>query len=413
MSFMIRKFLNGKIYSINDTFLLIALLLYGLFSYSMPRNIGSVEIIIAILFIAYIGFGGLLKLLIILSKKNKNYIIKLFLLFFLFLLVVPTFVGMFKWDFADIFRDIVPLIYLFLPLFFYHAFLRSDFIYALPWLLSLIGLFFSLRYCYSIFISNEGFSGIKQYLLKEDLTWINIYDPSVIFSAMFLILNGIERLNKNLIVALFFMIFSLIPFFSLVALSLRAPIGLSFIALLLFLLLNKKTYRHYIFSLLISIMIYLFFLDSIYDLFQVFKNKHTLTGGASGKLIELSLIVDIVNNANLLQMIFGHGWGGTYVNEEISYERLSNTHSLFTYMLFKTGGLGLVITIIYFVLLFDFKQLYKSPLLISAFISLSIGILFQPTYKIFSYGLILSIVFFYKEMRRFNFTDNALHEKTI
>lgn len=121
--------------------------------------------------------------------------------------------------------------------------------------------------------------------------------------------------------------------------------------------------------------------------------------GTNGKVGEwLSVIHTIFLSPKTA--LFGIGWGGILNNPIYQSESTRFTHSVLSFFLLKSGVLGLVtLLLIAAIFLFgDEKRTYKkSPsvscliILVSCFSPLLVGVLFEPIYKMLSYGVILSL----------------------
>ena len=99
-------------------------------------------------------------------------------------------------------------------------------------------------------------------------------------------------------------------------------------------------------------------------------------------------------------LLFGIGWGGL-VENPIYGATTRFTHSVLSFYLLKSGVLGLMgLGAIGAILLFEVRRRFgdrdtwtvsRKIVLVSCLPPLLIGVLFEPTYKILSYGVILAL----------------------
>lgn len=121
--------------------------------------------------------------------------------------------------------------------------------------------------------------------------------------------------------------------------------------------------------------------------------------GTNGKAEEWWAVITTIY-ASPQSLLFGIGWGGVFENPILG-KTTRFTHSMLSFYLLKTGiiGLGILLTVIGLLLL-HFQKIRSRGhwditgliLLVSCIPPLLIGALFQPTYKMLSYGLILALL---------------------
>lgn len=122
--------------------------------------------------------------------------------------------------------------------------------------------------------------------------------------------------------------------------------------------------------------------------------------GSNGKVGEwVAVVKQIATSPGTL--LAGLGWGGVFHNPILD-QPTRFTHSLITFYLLKTGviGLGCLIAYLYMSIRFfaisvktrigGLRKIY----LLSSIPPLIVGLLFQPSYKILSYSLVLTIFAF-------------------
>ena len=122
-----------------------------------------------------------------------------------------------------------------------------------------------------------------------------------------------------------------------------------------------------------------------------------LTYGTNGKIEEAIAVYERITT-NIFTMILGIGWGGTFWNPIVSgYTRL--THSFITFLVLKTGMIGIGMILLYFIFILrnsiaEIKKMvpFDFAIVIAAVVTLAGGILFQPTYKMLGYTMVLLLI---------------------
>ncbi len=403
-----------KIYY-REILLSLAIVLHGLFSYPMPVSPGLAEVIIGVLLAISIGIPfifGLIKW----WKEQETLITKIIIVFlFISLLVCPLFTGFLNgWGVVDIVRDIIPLCFLFLPLFSVVGWgLNNKYISQIfPLLICLAGLCFAIRF---FIIADRPFYFVGHDFFQDGLKYLS-YDPSVIFAAIFLpifvIYKSLDKGIKNSF-ALIALVASFVCYQSLVAVLQRGPVALIlfslFIAIVFACIFFKKRAKLFlVLSLFLLISYSQFFVDietfgeyinadgyarDHYSASSLMLAKGKQNGLLNSKGKEFILITDIVFEKPSVALL-GIGWGGIYHNKYINNDFISFTHSVVSYFLLKTGMLGLLSFFIYAVWCVRnlFRLLIQKNLYFLAFASPLVITLLQTTYKTLSLGLILLLL---------------------
>jgi len=135
----------------------------------------------------------------------------------------------------------------------------------------------------------------------------------------------------------------------------------------------------------------------ITSIIQLLMDKQQMVG-TNGKEAEWLAVIAIIT-ASPQTLLFGLGWGGTFENPILG-EQARYTHSMLSFYLLKSGliGFGMLMLIVGWLLGHVNRIGGKEPwditriiLLVSCLPPLIIGIMFQPIYKMLSYGLILTL----------------------
>ncbi len=380
---------------IKFVFFALSILSYGLFSLPFPRNPGLIEGAVALFLIATVGLRGALNL--VAFNSNEGGVLKYRYVFW-FLLLTPTIMMFFNnWGLKTYIRDIIPLLYIFLPLFLLPIFHGYKFFRYLPWLVAIVGVLFSLRFFLEtssspLDIGSAVFWDNKKYFS---------YDPAVLFGAIWLFVNGLRHLIRTYASAFLSLLCFTGSFLCVAALAgvvQRAPLALFALSCVIYFLFSdiRKDYK----VVFLAIMLYLtmtYFSGLFFDVTELFYQKQS-EQGLNNKDAEFASVLGVLS-LGLTEAMFGIGWGGGFVNPAYGNILMYNTHSVVSYMLIKAGFLGAVAMSVYYYgairsIICVFK--YDLGLALSASSAFLIGLLFQPTYKTLSYGLILVIVFAYR-----------------
>lgn len=367
-----------------------AILFYAVFSLPFPKNPGAAEAVVGFLLILATGSKGLLGLL---SFKDKELDMQSIRLGFWFLVLLPTITMTFYgWDLRDFVRDIIPLVYMFLPLLILPNIQKSKYILNLPLIFSSVGLILSIRF----FIETQATPlDVGVGVLWDNKKYFS-YDPSVLFAAIWFFIRGGEIFSKNIknyALSTVYFISSFICMSALAAVVQRAPLALFTLACVFYFIKSNipKFYKLLIIFLLCIISFY-YLSDLFLNVFDLFYEKQILHG-LNNKDSEFSAVFDVMSSGFGVSL-FGVGWGGVFYNPAYGMT-MSNTHSIVSYVLVKTGLLGMVVFSIYGVrVIRDVFAVLKYDIgtTLASSSALIIGLLFQPTYKTLSYGVILIIV---------------------
>lgn len=371
-------------------FFIFSILSYAIFSFPFPKNPGVIEMIIGVLLIKATGINGVLGLFSFGSKENDLQKIRLA---FWFLLFIPTITMLVNgWELNDYVRDIIPLVYMFLPLLVFSNLKKSKYILKLPFILSVVGLIFSIRF----FIETESTPlDVGGSVLWDNKKYFS-YDPAVLFGAIWFFIRAGEVFSRkitNTLLSICYFLGSFICLTALAAVVQRAPLALFAVACCIYFVKSNipRIYKVVIIFLLF-IVSFEYLGELILNVLDMFYEKQ-IVHGLNNKDSEFSAVFEVMS-LGISTSLFGVGWGGIFYNPAYGM-LMSNTHSIISYALIKTGLLGMGAFAIYGSrIIRDILSIYKYDLgvtLASSF-SLVIGLLFQPTYKTLSYGVILVII---------------------
>jgi hypothetical protein len=415
----------NKYLSIKNYLFITALLLYAIISNPFPKNISISEILIGFLFVLSIDYTYLLPLNPKASHLRFDYLISLQTVFFI-LLFVPTLTIIYssKFTLEDYIRDVVSLLYMFIP-YFYNNLISSKFKWYLylPWVISIMGTILSFKYLYAIY-STHGitpFLNIGSASYRDDLLYLT-YDSSVHFSSVFFLSSSILMASKQ---KYFFSVltfsFGMISFLGNLLVAQRAPTFLTIFSVIIFSVITfaRRKKRYFtavalvgiIFLLIVSIQSN----DTFYSLFNLEKIpifskllEKQEKFGLNAKDSEFYTVLNIVFSS-APKLIFGIGWGSVFKDPIIPEVEVSFTHSALTYFLLKTGLLGFACFITYIFIIFksffNNKNLsndsnrefftHKTLVFLSASPAIIIGIFLQVSYKTLSFGVVLLSLFLF------------------
>lgn len=378
--------------------LIVVLGIYGVFSSPFPDQYGLAELVIGVLLIIII-LSQLPSLLnnIIRSKHSSA------ALAFSWLLTIPTLIGAFTWEAGDMVRDVVPLGYLFFPLFLVSWCKKNRegrfVISALPLAMMLAGGAFAMRYFTTGGIS---FEDLERAVFLINLRYYS-YDPTVTFTLIYGLLLAISLIRSTSLLKypqiLLFTGVGLLALASLGGIGQRAPIGIAFLMLVVYLAkFSRVSVAPAVVGLGLIVVVFLAFQGVFESFFSILSEK-TDAVGINGKIEELELILSILS-VSWSKMLFGVGWGGLYYNYLMG-GTIRFSHSIVGFYLLKTGIVGLLFLSFYVswlvklylrVFILAWRNDVMTLPLVFAIGSAPMIAMLQPTYKTLSFGLIMSLI---------------------
>lgn len=236
---------------------------------------------------------------------------------------------------------------------------------------------------------------MRAYFLKP-------YDPAMLFTAIFLSAWGMVlmvRSWRGWLPGMFLVGMGALIAYGFMILGLRAYtafFAVSILTMCLYMLRKRGLYVRFMPIVLVACAVLWPQIEAVMQL--LWAKQHTI--GSNGKVGEWLAVVTTIY-ATPQTMLFGIGWGGILENPIYLNETTRFTHSVLSFYLLKTGviGLGILLTVIGLLLTYFQKTRGGNRLDISGLIllvsctpPLLIGVLFQPTYKILSYGVILTLL---------------------
>lgn len=370
--------------------------IYAGFSTPFPREVGFVEVLVGVLLVLLVGAKRMVQILTprgiagdVFFREHRASIF-----FFYYMLFVPLVMSFaLGWSLNDFIRDFIPFLYLCIPILVGSIMVKSrlDWGFWIKWLLVVVGTLISLR-----FFQDSG--GSLQDVGREflfDGSYLS-YDPAVTFTALFICLNVFDgmALNKQSLIKWLLLPLGLLAFASLAAISQRAPLGMSAVFIVIYVV-YKYRRSPLALGLAVTGMIGFIILNTeqllaVYD--QLYTKQKDV--GENGKLGEWPVIADQLASS-WHGLLFGDGWGALFHAPSTNGALESYTHSAFSYFFLKSGLVGMMLFSLY--LFYFFKSImrnaFTSPVFFAALVAIIGGVFFQPTFKVLTFGFIMLLVF--------------------
>jgi hypothetical protein len=378
----------------------LALVLYGVLGSPTPDYPGFIEVIIGLLLIAAISPIHYLHQFTSYLKAQERWQIAALLLF-IYGLFVPVIMALTQAvAFVAIARDVIAFAFLCLPFFLFFFFHQKPKRQKIFWAgLIFIGLFFSLR----VLTPHLGidYLNVAQWNpAHENIQTLYLTNsPLVLFAMIYLLSRACQILYQKINmrhVALFGLygagaVLMIMAVFVDVQRAFLAALVIS--TAVLFVLGAIKAPFRIITPLALLFLGGLIFYDVLAEIYSQVYLK-TSRVGFNMRLQEWQAVWEGIRH-NPFTVIFGQGWGAHFASPAVGDYHVTYTHSLLSYMLFKTGIIGLFLTLGY--LFFIFEKLVsvslrcpvKGNALFWAFI---IPIMLYASYKSLDYGLLLTAV---------------------
>ncbi len=386
--------LSAKInsYDYRTVCLVLACMIYAVFGSPTPDNIGVVEFLVGALLALSIGAGRARDAFV--QNYNRRFWKSAGQVFLIYGLSVPLLVGVVNGnDFAAMLRDILPFLFLFLPMFLLPLLrARPYYFRSILFAILMIGLLFALRSLMMRFYDRCFFACPDELLYLENMPTVLFACLLIIGVGMSFIMRGVNM--RNVVVFGVLMMITLIPIAAMVTTLQRASLGTVaiYIALLLGCFLYKSPYRAVVlfgvgatFLLVINIS----FSSVFYALWDKTQNV-----GFNMRFQEAAAVWDVVT-ADPLVFLFGIGWGGQFYSPAVGGLSVNFTHNFFTTLLLKTGALGVVACLAYVVGLLErlSRVVIKNPVFgLALTFPILIDLTLYASFKSLDFGLVLLLI---------------------
>ena len=301
------------------------LIIYACFSSPTPDALGWPEYCVALLILFAVGALRCLNKLV---QNDYPAFLAYNRSFLIYMLTIPLMIGALNsYPLNDTLRDIIPLVFLILPLCFYRKKIPHFEV-----LLMLIGTAFALRY-----------------VLPTSYFFINIADGSLLYLANSPLLpfTAIMGFHYFLMPSTTYLIKRILGITScilcLLAMGImlqRAPFILSIMGCL-FIFCLRATHRplNTIISGTLIIICLVFISPFIFEIFNSLSSK-TLTVGLNSRLSEWESVI-------MQTTLFGHGWGAIWQSPAVAHIWVRYTHNIISYYWLKAGIIGALLSIIF------------------------------------------------------------------
>ncbi len=365
-------------------FLLAAIATYALWGSPTPDAPGWAEAAMALCLALACGVPALGAL----KNAGPRTPLKLFLIYGM---TVPLIAGAFAGhDPALIVRDVIPFLFLCLPVFLvsvagYNARTQHIFIYAICGL----GLVFALR----------ALGPAYGYLPPAGELYYLSNAPTVLFTAIFMAGAALDRFAgpihfRTFMKGILALAVTLTIMWAMLLDTQRGTIAAIVMSALLFFAAQfVRGPRRVIVPVTIVALLVVFLLPVFSDAVQAIARK-TAKVGLNMRLEELYAVIDTIG-ASFYTALFGVGWGAKMASPAVAGIEVNFTHSLLTYILLKTGIVGLALTLAWlWRCAMDIFIIARHALVPAAglFWALVIPVLFYASHKSLDFGLVLLLI---------------------
>ncbi|WP_119677588.1 hypothetical protein [Indioceanicola profundi] len=408
---VLRAFLPGRSVPVAAMAIGAALAVYGLASAPAPPSPGIAEALIGLFLIAGAGLArplwlGSFYLLRSPDLRPSEAGACLALL----LAVWPGLLsGLARgWPYAEMARDLLPLAFLFLPVLVrYRAGAETEAaLDAIAWALAGVGLAYALRWWVDL---NASLRTIGAAALIEKPPFL-LKSAALPFASVWLFARGLEKVGSNvriggIVVGSALMVASFSCLGALAGAVHRAGLILSCGSILIILVRYfDGSAKGRLGATVVLSMLGLLWGEAVSVSADLAMEK-TRAVGVNNRLGELMAVIRQAA-ADPLSFLFGYGWGGMVRSPAAGDIVISYTHNFATYMLLKTGAVGLLGMGAYVAtILARLPHAWRArpDLVLALAPSLLIGLLLHTTYKYLCFGIVLTLLLLASEP--------ALHRK--
>ncbi len=342
-----------------------ALMLYGFAGSPTPDHPGWIEVVVGLLLILSVTLPG--------SHEDRAAFLPL-------LLVGPTIplaVGFYKgYPLEAIARDVIPFLFLCLPVFIWPAHKAQAFFS----LCLIVGVLFALR------VLGQG---LDMFPANAELLYL-ANSPLVVMSAIIgLGSAGMDLYRRDISVqSLMYLCGGLVCLLAMLIDVQRATIMAVILSLGALTIAGFiRAPRRMVWPLVLMLVAAFASHDIILTAWHSMATKTALVG-VNARWLEVQAVYEHLSG-DWPRVLFGIGWGGRFNSPAVGGWSVPYTHSLLTYMLLKTGWIGLGGTVL--ALGVCFRQIFHQRTLaaLGLFWALVIPVFFYASYKSLDFGLVL------------------------
>ncbi|MDD5329770.1 MAG: hypothetical protein PHX38_07185 [Sulfuricella sp.] len=249
--------------------------------------------------------------------------------------------------------------------------------------------------------STEQIERVKQRKQAEAVVFLKLYDPAMMFASIFMATWGIVLIIKSwrhAVIGVALLGGGAWIASGFMLLGLRAYTALWALALVLVCATQFRRPGFYARMMPAAAIALAVMWPRITATIQMLWAKQQMVG-SNGKISEWLAVLSTIS-ASPETLLIGIGWGGIMNNPILLNEPTRFTHSMLSFFLLKTGIVGLLalLTTLAMLVLRNKRPSPVGPLttertilLLSCIPPLLIGVLFEPTYKMLSYGVIFAL----------------------
>lgn len=311
---------------------------------------------------------------------------------FNYLLWVPLLRALFAGnDDEDIYRDVVPLLFLFLPVVLVPSGPLMHRVLTLG--LAAVGVLFALRWWWP----ELAFRQVGRLAMPEGDGYL-LNSPTVLFAAVLLPLLALERLERRPGLPSLFLAFLLCGAAAIAGAALAGAVHRAALIMALSVVVGFAAWQARRKPLLAVLLLATLAVAAVgtgqlAGTIQQIVWK-TETYGLNERSAEAAAVLDQVG-ASWFDLLLGQGWGTLVRSPAVGDMWVSYTHSFATYMLLKTGVIGCLVTLAYVLsmvpALFGLMRA-DAPMAIALLPPLGLGLFAHTSFKYLCFGLLLSIL---------------------
>lgn len=366
-----------------------AIMVYALWGTPTPDALGWPEIVIGLLLVLAAGLPQAAKALGPGDGEPWQRAGKALLVYGM---SVPLLAGLAAGnDFTAIIRDLIPFLFLLLPLFLYPRWQnRAGHIRLLTGAAALLGVLFALRVLLPAAVNP---AGLQPLALSDPFLLANA--PTVLFAGLLLSGGGFYALyRQRLMTGAALCLLSAIPLFTMALIAQRASIG--FFSLSVLFLLALGLWRRPL-RVMLPLALCLLTLFTVWPLVAGIGQelaRKTAAVGLNMRWHEAQAVMESLGGSSI-SVLFGKGWGASIISPAVGGAEVNFTHSLLTTYWLKTGlvGLGFALAYLYRLGLMLLEILYYSPVIALALAGpFMIDILLYASFKSLDFGLVLLLI---------------------
>ncbi len=364
--------------------LFMACVIYAVLGSPTPDSFGMKELMVGSFLVISIGVGQARDVLLQPVKncfwRNAGRV------FLIYGLSMPLIMGVVSGhNLSAIMRDIMPFLFLFLPIFLYELLRSKPHHFRLTlFAVLIIGFLFSGR-------SIMGITGGEQLYLENM--------PTVLFFALFMIGCAVSVIMKGVslrtIAASSILIgLSLVPIMAMVMTLQRASLGAValYITMIAGYFFYKSPVRVFVLSI-VGVVVVLIVNIPFLTVFLSLWDK-TQQVGLNMRPQEFQAVWDVIS-VSPLTFLFGTGWGGQFNSPAVGGLSVNFTHNFFSSVLLKAGAMGVILCVSYVAGLLEVlvRVTLRNPVLgfaLSAPILIDLSL--YASFKSLDFGLVLLMI---------------------